>query len=476
MTGLSLWGAAFGDQCSTNGEGIWGWIFYPAIMLYCFYILARVCDGHLTTALEFIVERIQLSEDVAGATFLAMASSAPELFCSLVSTFLVPSSSGVGNIVGSAVFNLLVIIGVTPVFAGGDLNIWWYPTIRDASFYTLAIIEIFVVLQDGLVYWYEGLIMVLSYALYVFYFFKNQRICQIFGLKNPNLVEDADVEAPPQEVAQASLAGTGGTGGTGVDDAGKSDEEFDEPSPNVRSTSKNNFSLRGQQDKERLSFNKVFPECIPHQVDDDTTGAQRVSEPGKTVQESTTKGGEDEEGGSGCCRYEPIMLLLNATIPSKPERLVLMFAMCCFWIGVFTYFAVDAAERLGCLLNMPHVVMGLVFLAAGTSVPDAIGSIAVARDGMGDMAVANAVGSNTFDILLGLGLPWFLKAAIDNEPIRVESETILEAVFILMFCLVFYLAMLMYQKWVLTRRGGYMLLVIYCGAITFFLVRHYTKH
>ena len=36
----------------------------------------------------------------------------------------------------------------------------------------------------------------------------------------------------------------------------------------------------------------------------------------------------------------------------------------------------------------------------------------VARDGHGDMAVSNSIGSNVFDILLGLGLPWFLSTTI----------------------------------------------------------------
>ena len=58
------------------------------------------------------------------------------------------------------------------------------------------------------------------------------------------------------------------------------------------------------------------------------------------------------------------------------------------------------------MLDIPEVVMGTVVLAAGTSVPDALASISVARAGLGDMAVANAVGSNVFDIWLGLGLPW----------------------------------------------------------------------
>lgn len=32
--------------------------------------------------------------------------------------------------------------------------------------------------------------------------------------------------------------------------------------------------------------------------------------------------------------------------------------------------------------------------------------------GYGDMAVSNAVGSNVFDILICLGLPWFLQTAV----------------------------------------------------------------
>lgn len=56
--------------------------------------------------------------------------------------------------------------------------------------------------------------------------------------------------------------------------------------------------------------------------------------------------------------------------------------------------------------------MGLVFLAAGASIPDAITSLIVVREGLGDMALTNVIGSNLFDILIGLGLPFFIKTAI----------------------------------------------------------------
>eukprot|EP00959_Pyramimonas_sp_CCMP1952_P044145 922769-Pyramimonas_sp.AAC.1 len=65
--------------------------------------------------------------------------------------------------------------------------------------------------------------------------------------------------------------------------------------------------------------------------------------------------------------------------------------------------------------------MSVLVLAAGTSIPDMFGSLAVAREGQGDMAVSNAIGSNVFDILLGLGLPWFIVILWRDEDIEVEK-------------------------------------------------------
>ena len=52
--------------------------------------------------------------------------------------------------------------------------------------------------------------------------------------------------------------------------------------------------------------------------------------------------------------------------------------------------------------------------------------------GHGDMAVSNAIGSNVFDILLCLGLPWFLQTTVVNrsQPVQVYSAgmCILESV------------------------------------------------
>lgn len=54
--------------------------------------------------------------------------------------------------------------------------------------------------------------------------------------------------------------------------------------------------------------------------------------------------------------------------------------------------------------------MGLTFLAAGTSVPEAVSSVLVTNQGHGAMGISSSISSNTFDILLCLGLPWFVKS------------------------------------------------------------------
>jgi Ca2+/Na+ antiporter len=50
---------------------------------------------------------LNLRKDIAGATFMALATSAPELCVNVIGTFLTESDLGIGTVVGSAVFNTL---------------------------------------------------------------------------------------------------------------------------------------------------------------------------------------------------------------------------------------------------------------------------------------------------------------------------------------------------------------------------------
>ncbi len=68
-----------------------------------------------------IAERFNVSQKLIGLTILAAGTSLPELATSAVAAFHKKSDLAVGNIVGSNIFNLLLVLGVTAI-AHSPLN------------------------------------------------------------------------------------------------------------------------------------------------------------------------------------------------------------------------------------------------------------------------------------------------------------------------------------------------------------------
>lgn len=146
-----------------------GWVALHIFgMMYVFVALAIVCDEFFVPALGVITDKLQISEDVAGATFMAAGGSAPELFTSLIGVFISHSNVGIGTIVGSAVFNILFVIGTCSLFSREILHLTWWPLFRDVSFYILDLSMLIVFFLDSLIAWWESLLLLLAYALYVF--------------------------------------------------------------------------------------------------------------------------------------------------------------------------------------------------------------------------------------------------------------------------------------------------------------------
>jgi sodium/potassium/calcium exchanger 2 len=136
-------------------------------MIYMFVALAIVCDEFFVPALGVITERLNISEDVAGATFMAAGGSAPELFTSLIGVFIAKSDVGIGTIVGSAVFNILFVIGMCAIFSKDVLHLTWWPLFRDVSWYSLSLGLLIGFFSDDTIYWWEALILFCCYIGYV---------------------------------------------------------------------------------------------------------------------------------------------------------------------------------------------------------------------------------------------------------------------------------------------------------------------
>jgi hypothetical protein len=91
----------------------------------------------------------------------------------------------------------------------------------------------------------------------------------------------------------------------------------------------------------------------------------------------------------------PYQILFRYTIPPSRGKykyqFFASFAAALVWLAIVSYFMVHWSERIGCTLHIDEAIMGISVLALGTSMPDCLSSIFVARAGEGQMAVSNAL-------------------------------------------------------------------------------------
>lgn len=175
-----------------------GWVILHIFgMMYMFISLAIVCDEFFVPALGVITDKLAISDDVAGATFMAAGGSAPELFTSLIGVFIAHSNVGIGTIVGSAVFNILFVIGMCALFSREVLHLTWWPLFRDVSFYILDLIMLIIFFLDNVIMWWESMMLVTGYTLYVVFMKFNVQIEQAFKsllYKHKNIVRVIEVD------------------------------------------------------------------------------------------------------------------------------------------------------------------------------------------------------------------------------------------------------------------------------------------
>ncbi|KAH8338175.1 hypothetical protein KR059_011190, partial [Drosophila kikkawai] len=371
----------------------WITVMCAFFSFYIFVILAIVCDDYLLPAMERLCYSLKLSYDVAGATFLAASTSAPELFINCVGTFITHSDIGIGTIVGSSVFNILVISSVCGILTNAvhfldifylyihffrisfsQTKLEWWPVTRDIFWYLLAILLLVGVMWDSIVEWYEALAFLIMYVVYFLQLLLDKRIKKCFKSKK----EMFSFEKKKKQQKYISLL----------------------------------FKLLETEEEEPEQKDPMSPE---RQEEVKTFRSHLWGPP---------------EKGSKCCSWfwwiftYPAELLLALTIPNPRTVYLLTLMMSIVWISLISYLVSWFITIVGHNVGIPDSIMGITFLAAGTSVPEIVSSYIVSKKGHGAMAICNAFGSNTFDILICLGLPWFLQSVFWKE-VKFDSSALI---------------------------------------------------
>ncbi|XP_055542829.1 probable sodium/potassium/calcium exchanger CG1090 [Wyeomyia smithii] len=502
-----------------------GLVIHVLVAVFTFLGLAIVCDDYFVSSLDRICEELKLSPDVAGATFMAAGSSAPELATVVIGVFFAKDDIGISGVIGSAVFNIMFVISVCALSSGTVLQLNWWPLVRDCTFYSISILVMLAVIVNDVISWVEALIMLLFYVVYCVALHFNTALekwahtlnlpiklptkeeqSALVTYKNlpdttytqgqPGIEQQAQVQPEPQQQQQQADQGymdpnaswdpnaawDGSASAAAAPNNAYATNTYD---PNAAwGSGQQNYGYEDQYGQEQPKPQQQQVAAVPAaQTTTVTTGAIQPTadeyyKPKEPRQQSAKNPLEKPVDGGILAQISwaivyPIHYTARLTVPDcKTEKYKnwypFTFLISMIWISFYSYFMVWMITIIGSTLGIPDTVMGLTFVAAGVSVPDALSSIAVIKEGYGDMAVSNAVGSNVFDILICLGLPWFIQTAIikPGSHVNVISKGLIYSTLSLLSTVVFLLFATHLNGWKLDKRLGIVLMIWYLFFIT----------
>lgn len=516
-----------------------------------FYMLVglnTVCDVYFCGALDEMVEKWNVKPDVAGATFMAAGGSAPELFTSIIGAVGTESDVGFGTIVGSAVFNVLAVIGCCGMVAEEPIKLTWWPLFRDCTYYIfgLCLLAIFaygkaIDLPDGSkigggqIKLYEAVILFVAYLIYCMIMVFNEKL----EAKLSSMFDKArSSKVTPEASGDLQKAGEGDAAPGPPDhhvDVSGGEQKPEEKKPldenpvasAPAAADANGAAKKKHCDKDGHHISEKHLRRVEHKahtahhhvhthenVEKAAAAKAAAQSAEKTAEklegDEKKEGGEEEpaekaeESGSeetddiealvklpdgslvdkiSWALCTPIYVPLYYLIPRPgPKWFLATFGIALLFIAGYSYFLVYCVQMFGYAIlggersEGVNIVLSFTVLAAGTSIPDLVSSMAVARAGEGDMAVSSSIGSNIFDILVGLPLPWILKIAIvegaingnSDYGIAIKSPYIAMYVFLLLFMVACVILSILMNKWYLNKVLGVMmsgLYVVFLGVV-----------
>ena len=451
-----------GNDCGCDTENLcleqidchtWGIVVEVILFVYCFAGLAVVCDDHLVVSLETLCVRWEVREDIAGASFMAFGSAAPEIIVNVVSTLksvskgAPPASDidtcpkcqeagsasalGVSAIIGSGIIAFSLIPGMCGLFAGQTLLLKRRPLARDVGTYTISLILLVWFISDSEVSQAESAILLSIYVIYIIVLYtapmcrKKHKEKQAVspGALFERFMDDADDMAEPKMKRKKSFVLE-----VQAEMAEQADKELQ------------------QMVEERFSEDEIFDLRRAFALFDNGDGKVARADIWRVLQVLGEEKHSPEDGdaviscmdlndefsvefmefcGAMVKREEeestfskvmevmlfPLEMAFKYTCPPcefggpwenwYPLTFMVSFA----WVSLFSMAISAVVTRWVTIEQAPIAFFGLAVVAIGAEIPDTIQSVTVARKGYGSMAVSNGLGSQICNINIGLGLP-----------------------------------------------------------------------
>lgn len=360
-------------------------------------MLGTTADVFFVEQLEFISERFQLPDDVAGATLMAFGNGAPDVFTAWNAIEEASDFSLVlAELLGAAIFVTTVVLGSVILCSKRDCLVDSKPFARDAATLALSVFCIAACVLDGKIQLVESAALMGLYVVYVVVVVSNRSVEPAYAI-----ADDDDVE-------------------------------MDEPP----TTNGGELSLRGVHwSSTSTRFSKAvhvveWPFAVMRHLSIPAASFESWGKTRRQVAAASVFGAVfvvalDVAGPAGLVQGRPpviIWLSLTATAacllvlrctrnnepPSKPVKLALVvsgFFAAVAWLDLLASETVAVIESLGAAAGLSSAVLGITALAWGNCVGDIVTDTTIARAGNPKAAIASVFNSPLFSQIMALGAP-----------------------------------------------------------------------
>ena len=150
----------------------------PVVFIKYAFLIILGCIGLVYGAELFVLgadqiaRNFNISERVIGLTLVAFGTSLPELITSLIAAFRKQADIGIGNLIGSNIFNILSILGITAMIK--PINVDFMFISMDFLWMLVGSVIIFPMMFFGRrISRIEGFLLMIFYLSYLYFVFKN---------------------------------------------------------------------------------------------------------------------------------------------------------------------------------------------------------------------------------------------------------------------------------------------------------------
>ncbi|OQR82230.1 cation/calcium exchanger 1-like [Thraustotheca clavata] len=409
--------------CTLQDAPILSLALLSVLLSLLFYVVGNTTDRYMVPAVTYISKATKLDPSFAGATLLAFANGAPDLF-SCVASFSgahTHSGFGVGGLLGSGLVVTVFTFGYLAYLSGG-FDLRKQPFMRDVFFYFTTVLALLAAYRVGYITVPMSLIALTWYAVYTFVIVKTSH--KPIEIVSPKDEDEKQPEAEPETEKKEYVA-------VAVDESEEvslNAETISTIDEEVVVSPRSYWSQVTNWDRastfKKCSIVALCPLLFARHYTVPIVQPERVSRSAAAI----------------CVFAAPLFILSVAARFMKLHYLSFFIATACsvifsaitwffcretsikwrifgailtlflssLWVFVIGHEIVAIMFVLGVSLGISSGTLGILVLAWGNSIGDFVGNRALVRQGHVHMATAACVAGPIFNTLVGGGFAIFL--------------------------------------------------------------------